>query len=146
MGYTISCDACKQSCWAGNIVELIDNHTDKNHMFKCTNCGASGAYIYKASETQSNQGLWERWMKGIIRIDYNDADLKDYHPYVFLIAHGGQGNVDSVQISYYKDHRNIGGALKHGHGPGGTPVLDLLDLTNILHKLMVIGVVPEVSN
>jgi hypothetical protein len=143
MGYKIDCDACKISSWASNIVELIENHLDRNNMLKCSNCGASGAFIYKTSETQSNQGPWERWVKGIIRIDYNDEYSKDYHPYVFLIHHGESphGKIDSVQISYYKDHRKIGGALKHGHGPGGTPVLDLIDVSNIHQKLIEIGVV-----
>lgn len=137
MSYTINCDACKQSSRAGNIVELIENHTDDNHMFKCTNCGSSGAYIHKIYETQGTEDPWEPWLKGIIRIDYEE--LPDYHPYVFLITHKGpQEKIDSVQISYYKDQRETGGELKHGHGPGAPPVLGLQDLTNILHKLTAI--------
>ena len=143
MGYKINCDACKQASWARNIVDLIDNHLDESHMLKCTNCDASGAYIYLASETQSNEGTWERWMKGIIRIDYKDEEGNEstYHPYVFLHTHSEpQGKIDSVQISYYKDHRKTGGVLKHGHGPGGTPVLDLVDITSIRQKLIDIGI------
>jgi len=140
MGYNIECDACKKSSWASNIVELIDDHLDENQMLKCANCGASGAYIYKTSETQEGEE-WERWIKGILRIDYHDEGLENYHPYVFLITHKGtQGKIDSVQISYYKDLRKSGGELKHGHGPGGTPVLDLPDIKNILHKMKDMGV------
>jgi hypothetical protein len=140
-GYTVSCDSCKQETWAANIVDLIDNHLDKYHMLKCINCGSSGAYIYKESETQSDEGTWERWIKGVIRIDYQ-GEGKDltYHPYVFLHSHDGPlGKINAVQISYYKDHRAIGGSLKHGHGPGGTPVLDISDLTTILQKLTELG-------
>ena len=100
------------------------------------------------SSTQSDEGTWERWVKGVIRIDYTDEDGKEstYHPYVFLHSHEGlQGKIDSVQISYYKDHRATGGRLKHGHGPGGTPVLDLVDIKNILQKLIGIGVMPAKS-
>ncbi|MGD0828651.1 MAG: hypothetical protein ABSA09_11280 [Desulfobaccales bacterium] len=144
MGYTINCDACEQASWAGNIVELIENHTDDNQMFKCTNCGSSGAYIHKIYETQGNEDPWEPYFKGIIRIDYKEAELKDYHPYVFLIGHGGpQEKVNSLQISYYKDLRETGGSLKHGHGPGGAPVIGLSDFANILHKLIGIGVMPD---
>ena len=140
MGYSINCDKCKQSSWAGNIVELIDNHLDENHMLKCNNCGAKAAYIYLASQTQSNEGTWERWVRGIIRIDYDDEENKNYHPYVFLHTHDGpEGEIDSLQISYYKDHRKKGGALKHGHGPGGTPVLGLMDIENIFQKLIGLG-------
>jgi len=146
MGYTITCDTCKQPSWAINIVELIDNHVDKNHMLKCVNCGAAGAYIHLKSKTQGDEEPWERWVKGVIRIDYKDEEgnLSTYHPYVFLHTHDGpKGKIDSVQISYYKDHRNLGGALKHGHGPGGTPVLDLPDIMNILQKLVGMGVISE---
>jgi hypothetical protein len=106
MGYKINCDACKQPSWAGNIVDLIDNHLDESYMLKCTNCGASGAHIYMISKTQSNEEPWKRWVKGTIRIDYKDEEENEstYHPYVFLHTHGGsQGKIDSVQISYYKD-------------------------------------------
>ena len=143
-GYTIRCDSCKQVSWAGNIVDLINSHLDKSHALKCTNCGKSGAYIHLESSTQSDEGTWERWVKGVIRIDYKDDKGKEstYHPYVLLHSHEGpQGKIDSVQISYYKDHRATGGRLKHGHGPGGTPVLDLVDIENILKKLIGIGVI-----
>lgn len=141
MGYTIQCDVCKKSSWASNIVELIDDHLDENQMLKCTNCGASGAYIYKVSKTQEGME-WERWIKGIIRIDYHEEEIENYHPYVFLITHQGtQGKIDSVQISYYKDLRKGGGNLKHGHGPGGTPVLDVKDIKNIFDRLTKLGVI-----
>lgn len=144
MGYTIRCDFCKQVSWASNIVDLIDNHLDTEHILKCSNCGKSGAYIHMESSTQSNEGTWERWIKGVIRIDYKDENGEEstYHPYVLLHSHEGpQGQIDSVQISYYKDHRPLGGRLKHGHGPGGTPVLDLIDIKNILQKLIAMKIV-----
>ena len=148
MGYKIDCSECKLASWADNIVDLINNHLDERYMLKCTNCGAPGAYIYMSSETQSNEGSWERWVKGIIRIDYKDDEGTEltYHPYVYLHSHSGpQGKIDAVQISYYKDHRKTGGVLKHGHGPGGTPVLDLQDVTNILQKLIQTGVMSAQS-
>jgi uncharacterized Zn-finger protein len=146
MGYNIKCDKCKQPSWADNIVDLIDHHLDKQNFLKCSNCGKSGAYIYLTSPTQDG-GVWERWVRGVIRIDYKEEELKNYHPYVFLHTHdGAQGEVDSVQISYYKDHRKKrGGVLKHGHGPGGTPVLDLKDIKNILQKLIRLGLMSKMA-
>jgi hypothetical protein len=139
-GFTIQCDFCNKISWAENIVDLIGNHLDAGHMLKCSHCSASGAYIYAVSKTQEG-GEWERWAKGVIRIDYTDQDNKNYHPYVYLHSHEGpKGKIDSVQISYYKDLRQTGGSLKHGHGPGGTPVLGLSDLKNIIGKLDKLGI------
>ena len=144
MGYLINCDKCKQDSWADNIVDLIDNHLDKQNLLKCSNCGASGAYICKLSETQE-KGEWERWIKGVIRIDYKEKEIKNYHPYIFLLSHdGSKGKINSVQISYYKDLRKTkDGRLKHGHGPGGTPVLNLKDMKNIFQELFRLGLISK---
>jgi hypothetical protein len=138
-GYSLRCEKCDHVSWAANIVDLTKNHVGENHMFRCGQCGAV-AYLYSVSTTLEGEE-WERWVKGVIRIDYKRKDIRNYHPYVYLITHKGpKGKIDSVQMSYYKDLRKQGKSLKHGHGPGGTPVLGISDLKSILEKLQGIGV------
>jgi hypothetical protein len=49
-----------------------------------------------------------------------------------------------LHFHYYKDtrsHKN--GRLKHGHGPGGPPVLGTTDLFTIVEHLVSVGVLPK---
>jgi hypothetical protein len=127
MSYKVTCSICNKATVANNIVTLINRHIGLDFMLKCVECGASNSYIHLNSNTQNNDGEWERWVKGVYHFG-ND----EFHSYAFLISHKGPtSNVDAVQISYFKDYRKDGGSLKHGHGPGGTPVISLVNFNSI---------------
>src|SRR5207249_831919 len=84
---------------------------------------------------------WERWIKGVIRIDAGSAT---YFPYIFLTADAENGPITGLHFHYYKDTREQpGGRLKHGHGPGGPPVLGTNDLFHILDYLVNQGIVAK---
>lgn len=130
---------CKKYTHAKNIVDLIDNHTDENGFFICEHCkNSNDTYIYKESDIQERDDSWERWLRGIIKID---SGVKTYSPYVFFIDDTKKDKPEEFrfQFQYYKDTRSDGGKIKHGHGPGGGPVLEIENLLYIIKHLIKIG-------
>ena len=138
MAYKIQCRSCKKDTWAANIVDLLKEHTDPLGHFICANCDDTDTYIYRESTLQENGEVWERWIKGVIQID---SGIETYCPYVFLTADSEDGRPTGLHFHYYKDTRPQGGNLKHGHGPGGPPVLGINDMFTILEHLVAIRAV-----
>lgn len=136
MGYSIKCTSCGQNTWAENIVNLINEHKEKNGKIKCTACGSSNASIYQESSLQEKGEIWERYIKGVIPIE---TEFETYTPYIFLTAQTENGEIDGIHFNYYKDTRKDGGKLKHGHGPGGAPVFSKDELFQLLEKLVSYG-------
>jgi hypothetical protein len=134
MSYDIKCRKCNRYTFSENIVDLIDNHTGKNGFFICEHCKSDDTFIYRESEAQEGF-LWKRWLKGIIRIDSGE---ETFSPYVFYLADEKNAKPTEyrLQFQYYKDDRPSGGKLKHGHGPGGGPVLEKDDLFFIFQNLI----------
>ena len=130
MGYVMEC-SCGHQTGAANIVDLIRSHTDPQGWLVCGQCNRPGAYIQRRSELQEGE-LWERCIKGAIPVE---TDYPTYTPYVFLTAASPTDEPTGVHFNYYKDTRSDGGRLKHGHGPGGAPVLSLDELLQLLRKL-----------
>lgn len=136
MGWTIKChkDNCEEETWASNIVDLIQNHRDKEGWIKC-NCGSSG-YIEKSFELQEEGEVWEPYLRGIIPL--GDTD-NTYQPFVFIVSYEPKGHCKDVWFSYYKDLRADGGRLKLGYGPGGPPVLDRETIKYLIKELKKVG-------
>lgn len=139
MGYWVECGnkECrrnKKGTWAVNIVDLVNNHTGPEGRFICSHCGGNDTFIYRHSELQEKGEVWERWIKGVIRID---SGIKTYSPYVFLTADSENEQPNGLHFNYYKDTRHQkNGRLKHGHGPGGAPVLGTNDIFTIMKHLV----------
>jgi hypothetical protein len=142
MAYDVKCRACGTHTWAGNVVDLFADHTDQSGRFVCSRCSGTDTFIYRISDLQEGPDeKWERWIKGVIRID---SGIPTYSPYVFLTAEAEDGPITGLHFHYYKDTRSQpGGRLKHGHGPGGPPVLGIDDLFRILEHLVDNGIVPK---
>jgi hypothetical protein len=139
MPYDVECRNCREHTWAGNIVALLSEYTDSVGRFVCSHCESTDTYIYRESALQEEGEVWTRWIKGVIQID---SGIPTYSPYVFLTANEEDGKPSGLHFHYYKDtRRQPNGRLKHGHGPGGPPVLDNADLFVILRRLVEIGVV-----
>jgi hypothetical protein len=137
MGYPIYCSHCKkETAWASNIVDLINNHTEKNGKIKnCVICDSSKTSISRENDLQEGK-KWQRYIKAIISINTSD---EYYTPYIFLTAQDKDAEIDGIHFNYYKDTRKIGGKLKHGHGPGGAPVFTRDELFQVLEKLVFFG-------
>jgi len=142
MGYKINCinKSCQKESKAINIDDLVKNCKDSFGKLKCRICGNSGAYIFRESKLQEKNEKWKRYIKGIITIETED---EDYTPYVFLTSQVMGGEIDGIHFGYYKDLRKKGGKLKHGHGPGGSPVFSKDEIFQLLGKLIHLGVVSK---
>lgn len=134
MAYDVQCRGCRQITWAGNIVDLLTYHTDTSGRFVCSYCSGNDTFIYRESNLQEEGEVWQRWIKGVIRID---SGIETYCPYIFLTADSEDGEPTGLHFHYYKDTRSRPqGKLKHGHGPGGPPVLGNRDLFFIIEHLL----------
>jgi hypothetical protein len=142
MAYDLKCRTCDTRTWAGNIVDLLKDHTNESGRFVCSKCSGTDTFIFRSSVLQEGpEETWERWIKGVIRID---SRIETYSPYIFLTADLEDGPVTGLHFHYYKDTRaQPGGRLKHGHGPGGPPVLEIDALFNILEHLVTQGILPK---
>ena len=136
MGWLIKCTnkKCGKETWAGNIVELITDHRDKDGWLLCE-CGQHG-YVEKSFNLQEPGETWEPYLRGIIPLG-NHIDT--YQPFVFLVSYKPHGPTNNIWFSYYKDLRASGGRLKLGYGPGGPPVLGKKSLLQLLRKLRDMG-------
>lgn len=140
MAYRFHCRECDSDTWVKNIDELFKKHTDSSGRFICHKCKSTDTYIHKSNDLQEPGEIWERWIKGVIRIN---TEYPTYFPYVFLIADKEDGDINGWQCNYYKDLRSQGGRLKPGAGPGGSPVLAVEDLFHILRHLLEVGVLTK---
>lgn len=134
MAYDITCRDCKQTTWASNIVDLIHNHIDELGHFICSHCKGINTYIYRESKLQEEGRDWKRYIKSVLVIDTGDPT---YTPYIFLTSDDESGPITGIHFNYYKDTRGQpNGKLKHGHGPGGAPVLSKEELFQLFHYLI----------
>ena len=140
MAYPIKCPKCPEESYPANIVELIDKHTNKKGELVCEFCGRAGAYVYQESALQEKGKEWKRYYKGIVPLPSRD---RWYSPYAWLVADAPRARARAIQLCYYKDLRPDGGKLKHGHGPGGTPVLGKRELLHLLRRLAAYGVLTK---
>jgi transcription elongation factor Elf1 len=138
MAYDINCRTCNEHTRANNIVDLLKENTDKDGKFVCSHCGGTDTYIFRESNLQEEGEVWKRWIKGVIQID---TGIDTYSPYIFLTADSEDREPTGLHFHYYKDTRNSpNGKLKHGHGPGGPPVLSNGNLLDIIKHLIKIGI------
>jgi len=122
-------------------VDLLKEHTDSMGKFVCSGCQSTDTFIYRESKLQEEGETWERWVKGVITID---SGIETYCPYIFLTADSEDGELTGLHFHYYKDTRQQqDGRLKHGHGPGGPPVLGINNLFHILKYLISTGIITE---
>ena len=138
MAYLIDCRVCGARTKAGNILWLFSKyHTDEQGKIKCKKCRSTEAHIHRKSQLQEEGEYWERWMEAIIRLSDNRKAI--YQPYTFLTTGKPAGLVSGIHFGYYKKDRS--GKLKHGHGPGGAPVLNKEMLFELLRQLGRFGVI-----
>lgn len=141
MAYDIECRTCRQHTWASNIVVLLNNHTSENGRFICQNCKSDDTFIFRESKLQEEGEVWQRWIKGVIKIE---TGILTYSPYIFLTADSKETNPNGLHFHYFKDTRSQGkGKLKHGHGPGGPPVLDIKDMFTIIKQLVSLNLIAK---
>ncbi|MBM3335310.1 hypothetical protein FJY63_11670, partial [Candidatus Sumerlaeota bacterium] len=139
MGYDIQCRTCKSITWARNIVDLVKAHTNQEGRFVCASCRNTDTFIYRESRLQEEGETWKRWVKGVITIV---SDVETYTSYIFLTADAEDSPPTGLHFHYYKDTRSKpNGRLKHGHGPGGPPVLQNEDLFTIIRQLVSMNVI-----
>jgi len=136
MAYFLTCNRCKETTKAWEIVDLITEHTHDDGMLKCTKCDGE-AHVYQVSQTQDG-GKWERYIRAVIAFKTQFGDA--YVPYVFLLSYTPNGKLQDVHFNYYKDLRASGGRLKHGHGPGGAPVFGKGGILRLLEHLAEHGI------
>jgi hypothetical protein len=138
MAWWITCSdsGCKERTRAANIPDLIKNHCDANGWFVC-DCGKRG-YVERSFPRQEGGDPWTSFLHGALTF----CDSGVYQPYALLVSDGPYGPDETptkVQFAYYKDLRSEDGRLKSGHGPGGTPVLDIAWIRDLLGKLDALG-------
>jgi len=123
MGYLIKCSSCQQDTWAPNIVDLINDYLEKES-------------IFQESILQEEGETWQRYIKAVVPIK---TAYETYTPYIFLTAPTEDADIDGIHFNYFKDTRKDGGSLRHGHGPGGSPVFSKDELLQLLEKLVNYG-------
>jgi hypothetical protein len=137
MAYRIQCLLCTKDTWAGNIVDLLDAHTDPSGRFICSQCGAQDTYVQQITgrwETEPD-AEWREYIKGALRLGTASSS---YTPYVFLTACTADGAVSGIRFSYYTDPGPTG-RRTDGPGPGSAPALTLMDVVQLLEKLGGLG-------
>ena len=136
MVWSIKCLECEKNTKAGNIVNLIEYHTDDKGYFLCKHCRKHG-YIEKNYDLQEPGETWSPHLKGVIRLG---KEGRVYQPFVFLVSYEPDKPPTDIWFSYYKDTRSTGGKLKMGHGPGGPPVLNAKTVKSLISKMRDAGV------
>jgi hypothetical protein len=141
MGWLIKCcdSHCEQQSWANNIVDLINDHIDKDGWILCS-CGKRG-YIEKSFDLQEPGKTWEPYLRAVIPLGDEDDT---YQPFVFLVSYDPRSKPTDIWFSYYKDLRPEG-RLKLGYGPGGPPVLNREKLLRLIKKLVRVGALSSKS-
>ena len=137
MAYRIQCLLCAKNTWAGNIVDLLDAHTDARGRFMCAQCGARATYVQQITrrwETEPD-AEWAGYIKGALRLGPASSS---YTPYILLTARTADGAVSGIRFSYYKDPGPTG-RRTDGPGAGSAPALALTDVLQLLEKLGSLG-------
>jgi hypothetical protein len=139
MAFQIRCLICHADTWAGNVVELIDAHTNLCGRLICGDCGGTETYVAQITGRweKEPEEKFEEYIKGVIRIA---ADSSAYSPYVFLTAESAEGKATRIRFSHYKDP-GPNGRLTDGPGPGGATALTRDELRQLLVKLGAFGVI-----
>ena len=139
MAYQIRCLKCEADTWAGNIVDLIECHTNCSGRLVCGQCGETETYIAQITGRREKEpeAEWDEYIRGVIRVT---ADAAGVTPYVFLTAASRDGEISQFRLSYYHDP-GPGGRCKDGPGPGTAPALRLDTLRQLLVKLGAFGVI-----
>ncbi|MEE9441986.1 MAG: hypothetical protein V3V99_04895 [candidate division Zixibacteria bacterium] len=148
MGYKIVCSNCDATKIAYNIDDLIKNHIDEDGKLIINCCDNPNTSINKKSDLQEKSEKWERWIKRVLILP---SEIPSYSPYVFLVSNSEDSNtISGAHFHYFKDtrqydknNRRKSGALKHGHGPGGPPVLDKEQILFLLEKLIESGLLSK---
>lgn len=141
MAYDITCRDCKKITYAAEIVDLIHNHLDELGRLVCSYCKSTNTHIYRESKLQEERWDWKRYIKSVVAID---TGVPTYTPYIFLTSDEENGAITGIHFNYYKDTRSQpNGKLKHGHGPGGAPVLSKEELFQLLRYLVRIGIITQ---
>ena len=138
MAYQIRCLKCEQDTWAGNIVELIEEHTNLDGRLVCGHCEETETYVDQITGRweKEPEAPWVEYIKGVIRLAADgDASI----PYVFLTAHTVDGEVTRLRFGSYRDARPTG-RLADGPGPGEAPALTPEALRQLVVKLDAVGV------
>jgi predicted nucleic-acid-binding Zn-ribbon protein len=139
MAYQIRCLKCHAETWSGNIVDLIDAHTNLCGRLVCSQCGETETYVQQITGRWEKEPdvVWDEYIKGVIRVT---PDSSRHTPYVFLTAKAPGGSVEGIRISYY-ECPGPNGRLADGPGPGQAPALTRDELRQLLVKLGVFGVI-----
>jgi len=139
MAYRIECHLCRSDTWAGNIVDLLDWHTDPRGRLVCEKCGATDTSIHTITGLweRESEAAWNGYIKGALRLP---ADSPTYVPYVFLTAEAPMGAVSRVRVSYYLNP-GVTGRLTDGPGPGSAPALTREDLFQLIERLGAFGII-----
>jgi len=139
MAYQIQCQECGKDTWAGNIVDVLEAHTDGSGRLLCAACGAPSGYIHQITGLweKEPEAIWHGYIKGVLRIG---TDSSTYVPYVFLTADSVTGEVSGLRFSYYC---NPGPNRRRtdGPGPGSAPRLAPGELFQLVEKLGTCGVI-----
>jgi hypothetical protein len=143
--YKIRCGQCNNITTSLQIIDLLNN-TNEHGLFICKHGHTSNTFIHRKVENlQEKDQIWDHCITGIIPIDYKS---ETYFPYGNLIADAddnGQplGKATHFQPCYFKDTRQFGGSLKHGHGPGGPPVFAISHIFTILERLILLNLITK---
>jgi hypothetical protein len=138
MAYQIHCLKCDTDTWAGNIVDLIDAHTNLCGWLICAQCGETETYVQQITGRWEKEpdAVWDRYIRGVLPLA---TESPMYVPYVFLTADSPKGEVSQLHFGYYT-RPGPTGRLSDGPGPGQAPALTLDDLRQLLVKLGAFGV------
>ncbi len=138
MAYRIQCLLCAKETWAGNVVDLLDAHTNERGRFICARCGARETYVQHITGRWEKEpdAEWDGYIKGVLRLG---TDSSNYTPYIFLTARSAHGAVSGLRFSYDEDPGPTG-RRTDGPGPGQAPALTLAEVVQLLEKLDTLGI------
>ena len=125
---------CGTTTNGGNIVTIIEQHTDDQHRFVCESCGGNG-YVVKNLKMQDGEKV-KIYYLGVFVF----AGKPGYQPFTYLCAYAQKDGKPPtkpthVQVCYYRDLRSKGGKLKLGHGPGAPPIISFKHFKELEDRL-----------
>ncbi|WP_423907241.1 hypothetical protein [Candidatus Spongiihabitans sp.] len=130
MSYKIKCNDCGETTNGGNIVTLLNKHRHPDWLFKCGKCNVGKGCIKKTLNEQEGTKITV-YLVGILKVGGHG----NFQPYAFLCAKSCTAEPHAVLFGYYKDLRTKGGKLKHGHGPGGAPMISFASLKRLVDEI-----------
>ena len=156
MGYLIECfnKNCGGRAKADRITDLLKYHIKQFNSHAgwlyCQTCQSPAALLGRILNSKERGDTWNPIIRGVIKLGdldksgiVNDKRVlakdreESYQPFVFLITYDNPINqIQGCWFCYYKDTRNAkNGRLKQGHGPGGSPVLGITQIANLMEQL-----------